>query len=387
MLYTISNLKTSPVVVLQLGKLQLNADIIKNAVSEYGWKLFNIESDFPKGMKPIGAFLNNGDNEDLIKRLKEINCPIIQLANSFPNTIEGAYTVGADLTKAGALAAKYFSDRGFKSFAFVGNEPWGAMKATYEEYNRLAESLNCQCELFQINSRKIYEESPIEISEENNHYNRIVNWLKSLKKPVAMLAYNDYFASKLSYYCTEAGLNVPEEVAILGMGNEEFMCEASCVPISSIEMPWDKIWRKAFSILNEIHSGKVPAIKNIYFPYEKVIERDSTNVMALDDLVVLKSLQYIWDNYDKNIGTRDIADSLNVHRSTLERRFKRSLGRTVNEEIRRKRIEAAEGLLTKGNESVANIATKVGFNSKNHFYDAFRKKHGVTPAVFRLKTR
>jgi LacI family transcriptional regulator len=311
--------------------------------------------------------------------LSELNIPIVYIGQ-FPFYDCHPY-ISTKFIKYGEMAAKFFIDHGFSRVAYIGNNPWGNFELVYEEYKKTANKLGCECFLYQIENivggvedRK----KKLEIHEQ-----LIKEWLLTLPKPIGLFSNSDKIASRHSSICINAGLRIPEDVAILSIGNNAFLCETAQVSISSIETPWAQMWSKSFHTLNDLINNKKISKEHILIEPQKIVERKSTDVLPIDDPLTAKAVRYIWDNYDKDIGVESFLKKEKVSRSTLQRKLKKCLKRGFNEEVKRKRLEVSKRFLLNSKMTSQEISLKSGFQSQSYFHKVFLEEFSYTPNEYR----
>ena len=168
-------------------------------------------------------------------------------------------------------------------------------------------------------------------------------WLKRLPKPVAVLACNDLPACDLAVVCRSLGLRVPDDVALLGVDNDELECRLATPPISSIDIPAQRIGYEAARLLDQLLHGKRPANRSLFLPPIRVVTRQSTDTLATGDHVVRAALSYIREHATSGITVDSVVRQIDASRRELERHFRRVLGRSVLTEIRRVRRGAGQG--------------------------------------------
>jgi LacI family transcriptional regulator len=211
----------------------------------------------------------------------------------------------------------------------------------------------------------------------------LAKWLKSLPKPVGIMACSDKRAQHVLEACYIAKLHVPEDVAVLGVDNDDFFCELSYRPLSSISINTESIGYQVGEILDRSVNGeKVPPQELLFEPIE-IVERESTEVLAIDDEQVKGAVRFIRLNRMKHISATEVAEAVGTCIRTLDRRFKKSLGRPVHSEIVRVRIEQACHMLSNSNLSVAEIAYKLGYFEPKHLTQAFKREKGMSPVTYR----
>lgn len=373
-----------PLILIDLDDLAALA--IRDEAVKRNWRLVNAKvfgKIIPQGISPAGVLGHGGQQDDFTKALLNRGVPYVRVGH-FPchywNSIPSVFAAFEDT---GPLAARFFADRGFRNLAFVGSIPKSDGQMIYRGFADTTRSLGCDIHVFRMRSLKVHPELTDKKSWLLKQSELLVSWLKKLPGPVGLLAYSDRMAARLCLYCIEGGLRVPEDVAILGVGNDPFFCETAPVALSSIDLSWKTLGHEACNLLQSIMNGESPPNGPLLVAPRDVVERRSTDVLAVPDPIVAKTMQYIWDNIDTDILVDDLVAEMGVSRSILERRFKACIGRGINAELRRKRMEVAEELLRKTNLKVYAIARKVGFNSLSYFHRFFAKKHGMSPAKFR----
>jgi LacI family transcriptional regulator len=213
----------------------------------------------------------------------------------------------------------------------------------------------------------------------------LVEWLKKLPRPVAMLCWSAARGRQVTEACHYAGIRVPDEVAVLGGDHDELMSYISSPPLSTIDQPAEQIGYEAARLLESMMRGKKARKRPLYFPPTRIIVRHSTDTLAIDDEIVRDALKLIRDRSHEGMRVSDVVRELAVARRALEQRFVRLVGRTPAAEIRRVRIEAAKRLLVESDRSIAHISRATGFGHQDLFSRVFRRSVGLTPSQFRSR--
>ncbi len=201
--------------------------------------------------------------------------------------------------------------------------------------------------------------------------------------PVALFCVDDNTAAEALEFCAEAGLLVPEQVAILGVRNDELICDAVPVPLSSIENNLEEIGRQAAELLHRLMEGETLEPRLHLVPAAGVVARQSTDILAVPHLEVARALTFIRNNYRSAITVNDVVKRAAISGCALYKAFHQHLGRTPAEEILRLRIEAAKEMLRTSQEKTTVIAQACGFGGVRVFYAAFGRATGTTPAQCR----
>ena len=211
-------------------------------------------------------------------------------------------------------------------------------------------------------------------------------WLKALSKPVGVFTYDDVMVARILLACTKAGLVVPEEVALLGYGNS-FQCELTSVELSSIDPAVEEQTRTALQLLHRLMAGGSVPKEPVLVPPRGIVERRSTDVLAVSDPAVARALRFIWDHFEQNISIEDIAKAAGIPRRTLERSFRQQLDRSVHAELIRKRVAELRRLLLTTEESLADLAPRAGYFTLANAHKSFSRAYGVAPHKYRIQHR
>ena len=361
---------------------------IQKTAEKFGWRILNVSAShdlIPKGANVVGALISCGLKDSLTQELIKRKIPFVRVGD-FPRHFgNGLPSVFIDVEACGNVAAKYFSERGFNNVACIAGDPWGDTKRIYDKFTNTIEAQGGTCHLLGLKNMTHASGKRNRDIWFANQRNEIVGWLKTLPKPVGLFCFADGLSSRYASFINEGNLAIPEDVAILSLGNNAFFCETAIVPISSIEYPWAELWTEAFSYLKGLIESTRKENESIFVPPTQVNERQSTDIFAVDDPLVTEGLKFIWKNYTQNIGVDDLMELTGVSRSTIQRAFKKCLNSGFIEILINKRFDVAIEMLKKTKFSIAKISQEVGFNSRHHFHKAFTRKYGMTPLNYRKK--
>lgn len=214
----------------------------------------------------------------------------------------------------------------------------------------------------------------------------MVRWLKSLRKPVGLMACNDVCGREVLQACATAALKVPDEVAVVGVDNDEMMCELSNPPLSSVALDLELAGYDAALLLDSLIKDQVSA-GEVWVRPTHVVSRRSSDAIAQEDPIVARALQFIRDRASQNLAVTEVYEEVGVSRRTLERRFMHAINRTVLSEIVRRRVERAKRLLLETDMPCYEIAAEAGFGSLNSFNRTFGRSEGMTAQTFRDLSR
>ena len=215
----------------------------------------------------------------------------------------------------------------------------------------------------------------------------IAEWLGSLRKPCGIFVCCDAWARVVMRYALAMGIRVPEDVALVGVDNDTTECEVLSPPLSSVAVPWHHAGETAARLLaSGLRGGDIGGKRVLVAPVD-VVARRSTDVLAVEDPLVLEAIAWIHARAAEPINVPAIVAAVKVSRQRLERHFRASIGRSVMQEVRRVRVERARQLLATSDLSLAEVARHSGFSTLALLSVAFRRELGVPPATFRRRCR
>jgi LacI family transcriptional regulator len=297
------------------------------------------------------------------------------------NKVDVLASVGSDDEQVGELAAAHFLSKGYRHFAFLGTAAqWSDERCVGFERRLLRDGRTVA---------KLDHGGPPGPNARgwgNPHYGAdVFAWLLQLPRPLAVLACNDLRARELAELCRVRRVRVPDDVAILGVDNDDLQCVLAFPPISSVAVPWRRIGFEAASVLAAALEGRDPPQRDIRVPPQEVAERQSTDTVAITDPDVSAAIRFIRGNAHRPIGVEDVLAVVPTARRSLEKQFKTVLGRSPLDEIRRAHVERAKRLLAQTELSVSTIADNSGFTSAAWFSKTFLDLVGETPSQYRQR--
>ena len=213
----------------------------------------------------------------------------------------------------------------------------------------------------------------------------MIDWLKSLPKPIGLMTCVDDRSQHVFEACQLAGLRVPNDVAILGVDNDEVICNMVYPPLSSIALNLEKAGYEAAHLLDKMMNNHKIDNRTLLVGSSRVVTRQSTDIIAVEDEIVIDAIRYIQQNVKKAIQVHELADAVAVSRRSLERRFRVALGCSILEEIRRVRVDHISRLLVETDRSILRIARTFGFTGVDHISRYFRKEKGIGPRAYRKR--
>ncbi len=285
--------------------------------------------------------------------------------------------ISSDPVQVSRLAAEHLLARQLTRFAYVGSEDRAWSSRREEAFEK--EILERGYEVHRYQQPKRIQDR---VWESEQAY--LVRWISQLPTPIGLFACDDDRGREVLEACSVAGLHVPEDVAVVGVDNDEVFCELSNPPLSSVSLNAKSAGYQAAALLDAMMSGRVRKPQRIIVEAVDVVTRRSTEVIAVDDADIAAALQFIRREQGRDISVDDVVETIAVSRRHLEKRFRETIGRTILEEIQLVRLERAKQLLLETTYSVAKVASLAGFGSVGYFVQFFHKRVGKTPLKYRF---
>lgn len=282
----------------------------------------------------------------------------------------------------GRMAAKHLLEHGFKNIAYMNYGNFWMETERITPFRKEIESAGGKYFEIPFHTKfSHYSLSSIEEAEQAQTW--LTKTLAGLPKPIGIAVSVDNLAWRILYACNALGLRIPDDVAVLGCENDPIICDHTEVPLSSIDINWERIGYEGAKLLDQILDGTPPPKEPVIIPPKGIVTRMSTDILAVPDSNIAKAIRFIWDNFTSNISTKDVAIASGLNRRKLERDFHAYTGRTINQEITRVRIEHAKNLLGNSFVKLYEVAELCGFRSASYFSKCFQRMTNMTPINYR----
>lgn len=355
---------------------------IEDFIRAHGpWSVYLAETGRGDAVPPwIARWQGDGiiarvENERIATALEATGLPVVDV--SFAQLIPTAPAFTTDNPAIARLAVQHFAERGFQHFAYCGRSEFVWSVDRGAAFERAVGAAGFHCEIF---------EQPRAASGADAETDAIAAWLSTLPQPVAVLACYDLRGQQVLDAARRAGLAVPEQVAVLGVDNDELLCALSPPPLSSVILNGRRTGWLAAETLSQIMAGKKIAPERQCIPPIGVATRQSTDTLAVADAQLARALRFVRERACEGISVADILHHAPMARRSLEHRMRATIGRSPNEEILRVKLARARQLLATTDLSLSEVAGRCGFRHTEYLSVAFKRQFGIPPGQFRRES-
>ena len=350
-----------------------------------GWSLIFQDRS---ALERLPEWLKHWDGDGVISRtsepethrqLQKLRIPVVEVLG---DGRRHPPLVKCDETSSCRLVADHFWERGFRNFAFfsMGHNWWSLERQ--KAFQKALAVYGAECSVSPQAAPR--NDITLSIPWWKGCEDEVFNWVRSLPKPVAIFCPWDMQAFFLMNICESQGAAIPEDVAVVGYGNNADLCRASTPPLSSVAPNAPDIGYQAAMLLDLMFEGQTLPDLPISVPATHIEVRQSSDIIAVSDPVVAAAVRFIRESIEReHVGVSDVARHLNLSKSTLVRRFHNHLGRSPEEEIMRVRLTLAKELLRETRFSMSQIAATLGYASAANFVRAFHRETASTPEEYR----
>jgi LacI family transcriptional regulator len=352
------------------------------AAAQPDWVFASVDPD-PAGLRrlaqlePAGVIAHVFERR-ICQRLQALQRPLVNVCGVVP--FESLPRVGVDDDLVGRLAADHLIERGLRRFAFVGQPNHGYSVRREQGFGARLAELGLRFQAYE--ERGAFDPRGRLWSLDD----RLRSWLATLPKPVGVFACNDAWGVQLTEACRRLGLSIPDEVAVLGVDNDDLLCELSRPSLSSVALPAEAVGQAAAALLERLLRGRRPPRAPLLLPPVGVVVRHSSEILAIEDQAVAEVVARIRQASGR-LSAKLVTRGLPLSRRSLERRFRQSLGRGIGQEVRRAQLQRAQELLATTEWTMDQIAQAAGFTDGRHVAVAFRKNLQTTPSEYRRRFR
>lgn len=339
----------------------------------HGWTLAQVRD--PKHWDGHGIITRIHHPRE-IPALLALGVPVVDVCRASPHP--RIHSAANDDAETGRVVGRHFLAAGHRRFAFCG-APEGTWSV--RRWRGFSETVG------------IPEERMASFERPRAWWHRpgrapaaLKAWVKSLERPVAIFSCDDASGVRLANACAELGIAVPAEVAIVGVDNEEVLCELANPALSSVPCDTERMGYEAAKLLDRLmERGGQAEASHVAVPPLPIVVRGSSDRFATDDEAVLAALRLIHHSDHLHVRVPQVVAASGLSRRALELRFRRELNRSILDEIRRVRLDRACRLLETTDLPIAKVALRCGFSTPQRFHSVFRQQMGMLPSEHRKR--
>jgi len=338
------------------------------------WEARGLENPSPSGvaLDADGVIMRDtGEVEQVLAR----GLPTVVVCHRH-GEMDGVISVVTDGEVIGRLAAEHLLACGVRHFAFCGYKDCTWSESRWVSFQRRIAEAGFEATVFRV-------QAEVTGAPWQDQRPAIARWLRTLPRPIGLMACNDDLGHEVVAACKLAGLSVPDDVAVIGADNDEVVCGLSDPPLSSVHINFEQAGYEAAEILDRLMRRGRGETGRILVRASHVVPRRSTDILAVDDPVLARGLQFIRDHAREPFLVDDVARAAGISRRALEKRFRRFLRRSILHEIRRVRADQIARMLVETDLPVAEIAQRLGFSDVQHVARYFRAAKQMSPLAWR----
>lgn len=345
----------------------------------YGpWSFYKEQSGLKSSIPHLTSWKPDGIimRDSLIsKELIGLKIPtiVVQHDLSSPKNLSVIETDSFAIAK---MASEHLIEKGLKNLAFCGfdNYEWSNRRKTH--FSRFNVNAGFTTHIYCSPENK-------KIIDWENEQQHVSYWLRQIPKPVGVFACNDDRGQHILEVCKRLGFKVPEDVTVVGVDNDPIICDIGDPPLSSIALNVETAGYQAAELLDELINNQSIEPQQILVSPTHVVQRQSSDILAVDDAEVASAIRFIKENAKSKILVKDVVKGTRLSRRTLEERFRRTLHRSIYDEIRKVRVELIARLLIETDLPISHIASLFDFTDAEHISRYFKKEKGIGLRQFR----
>jgi LacI family transcriptional regulator len=317
------------------------------------------------------------ETPSIARALRRVTMPVVDM--SAARLIPELPWFETDDAAIAQLAYEHLKECGFKRFAYCGDQRFNWSNWRSEHFQRAVRADGAPCFVFEASKKAPADDAGL--------VDDLVRWLRRLQKPIGVMACYDLRGQQILDACRRARIPVPEQVAVIGVDNDEIVCELSYPPLTSIVPNTRRTGYEAAALLDILMAGHKAPGRTHLIPPSGVAARQSTDVLAVEDAHVAQAVRFIREHACQGINVSDVLKVVPQGRRLLESRFKRFLGRTPHDEIMRVQINRVKELLSETDLPLTEVAERTGFKHVEYLSVVFKKKAGMPPSGYRALHR
>lgn len=354
------------------------------------WSVFfqdlNLCDDTPGWLKSWQGegIISRLENNDVVETIRRLNVPVVYLRRVGGDA--GGPSILTDNAAVSRLCFEHLKERGFRHFAFCGFNGADYSNERRDAFVELVKQAGLICHVYTDGAQTFRMDTAQYEGLGLKDGGLVADWIKKLPKPLGVMACNDMRGQQVLDACRATSLMSPEEVAVIGVDNDDVLCNLSDPPLSSVVPDTERIGYEAAILLAQMMEGKEAPPREMLVQPSGIVTRHSTEILAIEDRQIAAAARFIREHACDGIDVSDVLRAVPMSRSTLDRRFIRILGRSPKDEILRVRLNRVKQLLAETDFPLSLITERVGLDHVEHLSRIFKVRMGMTPSEFRSQS-
>lgn len=364
--------------------------VAKFAREQDAWSIFfqdlNLCDDTPTWLKNWqgDGIISRLENRDIVQVIGRLRLPAVYLRRvHLPTRLPRILTDNVAVSR---LCFEHLTERGFRHFAFCGFNGADYSDERRDGFVELVAQAGYQCHVYSDGLPSARTDTAEYEGLGLKDGGAVAHWIRQLPVPMGIMACNDMRGQQVLDACRATGRASPEEIAVIGVDNDEVLCSLADPPLSSVVPDTERIGYQAAVLLSQMMNGDRTPGGEILVEPRGIVTRHSTEVLAMDDRQIAAAACFIREHACEGIDVSDVLRAVPMSRSTMDRRFIKVLGRSPKDEILRVRLNRVKQLLAETDFPLADIAEKVGLDHVEHLSRIFKIRTGLTPSAFRSRS-
>jgi len=382
--------RSSPLVALLVETSLASGRDIISGIAQYlrehrPWAIYHkpmsLSEDVPSWLRQWRGqgIIVRAQSLEVVRAVRATGLPVVDVLGIVPGS--RLPEVHVEDRQIAALVAQHLLQRGFRHFGFFGipEESWSTWRR--DGFREALGDLAGGLQVLEVPRDSRFRNPRTEREDLLGH------WLRDLPKPAGIMVASDQFGPPLLEACLRMGIKVPDEVAVVGVDNDETLCEVCNPPLSSVDAGHRALGYRAAALLDELMAGQAPPPGPLFVAPGGIFTRMSSDVLATEDREVAQALRLIREHACEGWSATEVIERIPLSRSVLQRRFRKETGRTLQEELINVRLRRACQLLTESELPLIDVTERAGFKHQEYFGAAFKARFGRSPAEYRREAK
>ncbi len=327
--------------------------------------------------RPIDGWIGRFEHPDFLKKIETFGSPIVHLEAE--EMVTHANGIWVDHQKVGAEMAAYYCDAAYTTLLFASSSDQYFERERWRGFRDMAVARGRTCLWFRFDVPHLLDDK----GQKHQRPDYLKDLMPTLAKPIGIGCSGDTFALHFARTLEVSHQKLPDEISLIGVGDDPMICDIASPPLSSVDIPGEQIGFEAAELLGSLMAGEDPPTVARMIPPSGIVERQSSSCVALNDPTVAHAVSLMREILNPPLSIPEIAEQTGCTRKTLERKFQQTLNKSPRQQYRELRLDHARRLLRETEFQIQEIAALCGFGKADVFSKEFKKATGTTPSEFR----